>query len=618
MTDVKAPPSRRRRAAPTTPDPIELAMEAAPPDVAERVLERHAQLIGWQIASERAGFVLKALTIGAVAAAVGAFGVMAWEASRARGLVVAGFSAPPSYAARGLSGDALAADLTHRIAARVRTTNAVSLTRTDGVRADGGDVVKVEIPQTGVSLGEISRALRGWLGHERRLTAALRDEGDGVASIVLALAGADPVTVRGPAGDIDGLMNAAADAAFAEYDPQNVIIYLGNQGREQEAGAAAERLVRAASTPRDRARAYGFWALTDPDAHRALVKAQLATEADPQLMSGWLEGANATLRLGRDEAYLAYVRRLAAVRTSYQDESVRGRLAPVVALGRWQAGLFLGDYVEPPEMVMAFVGPSATRARVRALLHDGAGAAEQLRFAELEGLPPTAGLEVRWAAAAGAGDWPAALGAAQALTAWAVGDPLPGVPVWFNRLRTVELPTKYRPWLALAMARTGDVAAAQTLAAMGPLDCYLCVRVRGQVAEAAGDRAGADRWFAEAVRQGPSLPFAHLEWGQAKLARGDRAGAVAAFARAHALSPRFADPLEAWGEALAAQGDAAGAAAKYAEAAKIAPKWGRLHLKWGQALARLGQADEARAHFRTAAGLNLSGPDRAELAAQRA
>ena len=60
-TRLKAEP------APTTPDPIEIAMEAealgeAPRGVAHRVLAKQEQLIGWQIASERAGFALKLLT----------------------------------------------------------------------------------------------------------------------------------------------------------------------------------------------------------------------------------------------------------------------------------------------------------------------------------------------------------------------------------------------------------------------------------------------------------------------------------------------------------------------------------------------------------------------------
>ena len=135
-----------------------------------------------------------------------------------------------------------------------------------------------------------------------------------------------------------------------------------------------------------------------------------------------------------------------------------------------------------------------------------------------------------------------------------------------------------------------------------------------------GPRRRRSHWFAEAARQGPSLPYAHIWNGRrrAKLARGDLKGAAAGFGPgAGAAGPRFADASEAAGEALLASGDAVGAAARFGAAAQYAPNWGRLHLKWGEALAGQGRAADARAQFRVAAGLYLSAPDRAELAAQK-
>ncbi|HEY2356706.1 MAG TPA: hypothetical protein VGH86_04595 [Phenylobacterium sp.] len=599
------------------------AAGAAPVGVASRVLEGQERLIAadlqhrrWQIASEQAGFALKMLTAAAgVAAAVG-FGLMVWDASRANGLVVAGFSAPPPYAARGLSGEVLGNDLTNRIAALARFTNANSLTHSGDVRADGGESVKVEIPQTGVSLGELARYLRGWLGHERRLTAALRDDGGGMVSITLAIAGEDPVVVRGAAGDLDALMNSAAEKGFALFDSENGLIYLITIGRQKEMFAAAEHLVHVARTHQESARAYAYWSLSDPDRVRALAKAQLSIRTDPAMGSGWFEAMNTSVQLGHDEAGLAYARGLQKTRPQDQGRGHAGMLA----LAHVQSKFLLGEYIEPDEVVAAIGGGASNilafgySAVAKAAGHDTAGAERQLGFAQVTGgLPPNLAEEARWAAAAGAGDWPRALATARALAQLA--DSVPADTPLFSQLHETRLPRAYRPWLALAEAQTGDIATAQALAALGPLDCYLCLRVRARVAEAAGDRAAADRWFAEAVRQGPSLPFAHLEWGQAKLARGDVAGAIGAVSKAHALSPRFVDALEAWGEALAARDDAQSAADKYAEAARIAPKWGRLQLKWGEALAKLGKTDDAKAKWRAAAEMDLSAPDRVRVQA---
>ena len=111
----------------------------------------------------------------------------------------------------------------------------------------------------------------------------------------------------------------------------------------------------------------------------------------------------------------------------------------------------------------------------------------------------------------------------------------------------------------------------------------------------------------------PSIPGGPRSWGQALIARGDAAHAAAQFREALRRSPRAEEAIEGLGEALALQGDAAGAAKQYAAADKLTPNWGRLHVKWGEALAKLGKSDEARAQMKTAAELDLTQAERAEL-----
>jgi tetratricopeptide (TPR) repeat protein len=101
------------------------------------------------------------------------------------------------------------------------------------------------------------------------------------------------------------------------------------------------------------------------------------------------------------------------------------------------------------------------------------------------------------------------------------------------------------------------------------------------------------------------------------LAKGDLDGAIAKFASAHEKGPHFADPLEMWGEALVAKNRSHLALAKFEEAAKYAPNWGRLHLKWGEALWWSGKRDDARKQFAVAAGLEMTPPEKAELARSR-
>jgi tetratricopeptide (TPR) repeat protein len=196
------------------------------------------------------------------------------------------------------------------------------------------------------------------------------------------------------------------------------------------------------------------------------------------------------------------------------------------------------------------------------------------------------------------------LGSSQALIALSAPE---------QRLRPVEFQRRYLfPWAAAAMARLGDPGARE-MAARAPLDCYDCVRARGTAAAAAGDRREAERWFAEAVRQGPSIPFAYDDWGRLLLAAGDAQGAMRQFAAAHRVGPRWADPLKHMGDALARMGRERDALRRYAQAAERAPHWGALHVNWGQALWRLGRHEDARARFRAAARLNLAPADAARL-----
>ena len=140
-----------------------------------------------------------------------------------------------------------------------------------------------------------------------------------------------------------------------------------------------------------------------------------------------------------------------------------------------------------------------------------------------------------------------------------------------------------RPWLAYALFRSGQTAAARAQIADTPADCYLCQRVRGRLAAEAGD-AAAERAFAAAVVLAPDLPFAYVERGRARLARGDVAGALADCALAKARSPNFADAPELCGEAWLRRGDPAAAARAFSLAGRLAPHWGRNHMLWAVAV----------------------------------
>jgi len=169
------------------------------------------------------------------------------------------------------------------------------------------------------------------------------------------------------------------------------------------------------------------------------------------------------------------------------------------------------------------------------------------------------------------------------------------------------------PHVAQAQAKTGDFTLAWATIRRTPLDCYFCLRVRGQIAAEQKNWNGSAYWFARAVALAPSIPFAYTDWGRMLMVKGDLDGAVAKFESANKKGPHFADPLEMWGEALIAKNRSDLALAKFEEADKYAPHWGRLHLKWGEALLWSGDKAGAAKQFVAASALDLTNTEKSEL-----
>jgi tetratricopeptide (TPR) repeat protein len=572
----------------------------------------HVQLnqLRLKIAGDWMRLALQGLTLIAILIVVVVIGSIVRDAMEDHGLVIESFSAPPDMVARGLTGEALAEQLEGHLAAIRSIANAGSITVSDDVRSGGEDTLKVDIPETGLSLDQIERFLRQKLGHASRLDGAVSDEGDGKVRLDLHLSGSDPISVEGPGGDIDALMQQAAEKAFASFDPINYVLYLFREDRAADGLAAAQHNFDRSRTPIEVYNALSLWANVDGDRPMALRRAILATQVYPKGWAGWSEASKASGELGHDEDSLRFSRRMIATRIEDQWRNHRAMFPYLQRQHRMRVDSLLGDY---RQLAVDTLQPLVHDRRTLALryvdmaaadagLHDCAALQRDLAAAELADLSRgRSQLTAEWNRAVCENDWPAAVTVARAMAdatsrdlTSAVANDVIELPLWRTTVDT--------PRLALALSKTGQVAAAQALIAGTPLDCYLCLRTRGQVAEAAGDHAAADRWFAEAVRQAPSLPFAYLEWGQARLARGDVAGAITEFQLGQSKGPRFADMPEAWGEALARRGDYAGAVAQYASANALAPHWRRLHQAWSQALQKLGRTREAQAQLALAGG----------------
>ncbi len=580
----------------------------------------------WGRFSDRMRAALQVMTAAFGLAIAIAVGVMAWSASRDHGLVIEAFSVPPDLAQRGLSGQVIASHVLDRLAdMQVKT---FSSRPAASYQNDWGQDIKVEIPETGVSAGELYRYLRLWLGHETHITGEVYRTADGIA--VTARTGSLPgATAKGTEAELDALVQQAAEAVYGQTQPYRYAAYLASVGRAPEATAAFDSLARSGPAE-ERTWAYLALAGRAQSTEARVRDARMAIALNPRLEQGCSMLATSLQSfgggLGHDEAAIQQWRKCADLaRSGGAIDFPAHNAASAARLRFLQSGIdrSIGDYrAAIEEMEASGAGPGRIEGQgffptlpilVLTLAWDHDVSRSRRSMAEPSGPAPRAySLSPAFGRASQAesvDDWAtvvaeleAELSRQQALGAAA----------------TDQVVRMLQPFLAYAYARTGHQAQAEALVDSTPMDCDFCVVARGKVAAARQDWGAANRWFALVARRTPSLPFANTEWGKMLLAKGDSDGAIARLAEAHRQSSRYADPLELWGEALMRKGEFAGAVAKFAEADKHAPRWGRNHLEWGQALARLGRTDEAKDQWRVATGMDLSVPDRAKLAKMQA
>jgi tetratricopeptide (TPR) repeat protein len=604
----------RRINAPTTNDAIEIAMGAeasgkAPEGVAAGLLADQRRLIRWEIADRRAAFGLKvAAALTSMALAV-TLALAAWSASRASGTVIEPFDTAPALVAHGLDGESVANELVGRVTAM---QVAAGSDRPRRESSSGGDRIDVVIPQTGVSIGEVQRLLRAWLGDETYVSGALRPAPEGKLSLSLRIDGKSvPVTPPPPEqqGSADAWIAAGAEAALRETDPYRYATWVTNQGRLTEAERVYRRLIRAGS-PEDQA--WAWLGLANVFSGRGDMAEALAANANAVRLAPTVDAIVAGMTdrqrlLGHDEWAHFYAQQALRV-TDRRDPGKVAARAVQAALRRndWQTAareferLMARQTAGDPQYAPGFV---AAYGRALARLHEPRRA---MRFTadrdphgwslDFDMRATQLALDLRWQELEAIAAQPFRLTAAREQSA--ANDSI---------LRL--------PWLAYAMARNGKAAEAREIVGSTPLDCYFCLRVRGWVAALGGAPAEADRWFAEAVRQGPSVADADYEWAEVRLARGDVAGALALARTAARKAPGWADPLKMQGDILASRGELEAAVRLYTAAEGKAPRWGGLRLAHGQALAGLGRREAAEAKWRAAAGMELSGADRARVTA---
>jgi tetratricopeptide (TPR) repeat protein len=550
-------------------------------DVAQAYLRRRMELLDLQIRHvkhdaglHRIGAYLK-LGIQALIALTGLIVVVAvatliWMAVHSRSVVIDDFDSPPELAQKGLNGRVMASGVLDELT-KLQAATRSSADKPTLKSAWTGDI-KIAIPDTGVSLGEMERLLRNWFGKDLHIAGSLVILPDGRLALTVRGDGVLPRTFIGNATALPALTGEAAEYIYGEAQPYLYATWLVNAGRYEDAVRFASFAYPHASD-QERPQLANSWgnALGSLGRiHEAAATYRLAVAGDQRFWKAWgnLVGAVAYID-GEEASWRTGGRMRELARQSPADNRPR----PIDYLNifpleqDWTA--LLGSFVQDlkahngvgsqADIAAPFMADYAAR------LHDWQGAAQYLAASD----PDDAITKAQTALNQGyraidRGDYAGAVAPlASFYNTW-----LTNMNIRFNY-------SDQGCALGLAYGMTGRMQEAD-LVFRRVGRWARCTAYRARALEHAGDWRGAVAQYRAAIALTPDLPLAYDHWGQALLRRGDLDGAAAAFREAAKRGPHWADPLKHWGDVLIRQGKAAEARRKYDDALRYAPHWEEL------------------------------------------
>jgi tetratricopeptide (TPR) repeat protein len=512
-----------------------------------------------------------------VATIIGIFGAaLIHDAVTSRSVVIDPFDAPPALAASGLSGKVVAAGLLD-VLTKIQAANHTSAEHRALSNAWTSEL-SIEIPETGLSIGELERALKTRFGHDQHIDGELVQTEKGALALTVRGTGILPQTFTDDARNLDKILTKAGEYVYGQSQPGLWAAYLSND-RLDEAIRFAQAAY-ATADPSERPYLLNAWAnaVSGKGGDGAMVEAlrlwQESLRLKPDYWVGYFNVTFALENLGDEEGAVREAEQMMKMaggrpgrapegNYSVYDTMVRdlpAERADIIADMESHGGVGTNVAVSGADNIWA--------ALVEALMHDVEAATRRLAATPLDeknmvdvalaSFTQAVLAEERHDLQSAAREWDT-LALAYANPAVSTQDP--------NLLC----------FAAVTYEKTGQPAKADAaLSAVGKLTLVDCFRFRGDVLDLRGDWAAAQEWYAKAVKLGPSLPSGYYSWGVALARHGDLDGAAAKFREANQKGPHWADPLKEWADVLMKQGNPHDALAKYNEALKYAPNWKQL------------------------------------------
>lgn len=496
--------------------------------------------------------------------------VLLRDAFTSRRVVIDPFHAPPALAQRGIDGTVIASGLLDELSRLQDSTRSVSAAFS--ISSTWADNIKVDVAETGISLGELSRILRERFGHDVHLAGDLTESLSGGYELTVRGNGVPPKTFAGAATDLRKLTLEAAEYVYSKSQPARWSAYLSNMGRTAEAIEFCRTAV-AGADPETRAELLNTWAngleTQGGSTEEAMHLFEEAVKIAPRTWRTYANLMNTQMMLGKEEEAWRTgnaMLKITGGRPSGRDASNLQNWDYLTwNLQQWRDAV-IEDAATNGGLGSSVGTAGPTIADVQMRLHEPQSAKLSLDTTKEDPHDLTIGALtqfIRGRLAADAGDVASASAHMEAFAAAYANPDIssnnPGYICWVAPVRE--------------MAGHPEQADALLKSAGSYVDCY---RFRADILDGRGHRAEARAAYAQAVALAPDLPAAYYSWGLALARHGELAGATEKLRLANARGPHWADPLKSWGDVLLRQGKTKQAIGKYNEALKYAPNWAEL------------------------------------------
>jgi len=499
---------------------------------------------------------------------------MVYDAVTSNTVVVDSFDTPPALAARGLSGKVFASAV---LDALVKMQSAARSPEKglSAVSAWSSDI-RVEVPETGVSIGEISRLLHERLGNDLHISGEVVQAKAGGLTLMVRGDGVPAKSFAGDDQDLDKLAVQAAEYIYGRAQPVEYGRYLSNNERNEEAISFLSAAMTRTDNNLQRGEMANYWANSLANLGRGVeaeTKYRLAMSFNPAGKWKYWGNLIGTLSFfgqdGEERSWREGMAFLQAARSAPKKDAPPLRYYLNGAQQTWDIPLFLeamqddARYNGGAGSANSLDGPAL--ADIYALMHDPVMSARLMATSDPE--DTNTKLEALL------------LKSYDALERNAPAEVVESMQV-FWRVWQAEAAIRYtfqdqQCFVGLFYGLSGRLAEAE--AVFKEAGAYSrCFAFHGDVLEHAGRLADAERVWAEGLKVGPDLPHVYLHRGFSEMRRRDVKAANADLAAATEKAPHYADTWKAWGDLLAGQGQWKEAYAKYDEALKYAPAWAEL------------------------------------------